>query len=426
MARLAFTLFALLAFSLSSFAGDLRVAEPEKAGLSAEGLEGLTEIAQGYVDRKQLAGVHTLVARDGLIVYNKPIGKRGQNLDEPLAEDDLYRIYSMSKPITAVAAMQLYEKGLFALDDPVSKFIPEFKDLKVWQAEGEPVEPARPMTMRHLLTHTAGFAYVFERHPVVGLYAQRQVLGSTDLEEMITKLADIPLRLHPGERWYYSVAVDVTGAVVERLSGKTFDKYLHEHLFVPLQMPDTFFSVPSDKLDRLLPNHNWRRQTEMNQQQPLAWNERLKDVTFFSGGGGLVSTGMDYLRFAEMLRRGGTLDGAKVLDPETIDLMVQNHLPDILMEAGESAGSGEDPAGQRLGARRRAFGFGLGFGIGIEELENGEMSTHGPYSWGGAAGTIFWVDPATDLVVVTLIQQMGSPWPLRRDIGAAVAGAFTE
>ena len=145
------------------------------------------------------------------------------------------------KPITAVAAMQLYEKGLFTLDDPVSKFIPEFKDLKVWQAEGEPVEPARPMTMRHLLTHTAGFAYVFERHPVVGLYAQRQVLGSTDLEEMITKLADIPLRLHPGERWYYSVAVDVTGAVVERLSGKTFDKYLHEHLFVPLQMPDTFF-----------------------------------------------------------------------------------------------------------------------------------------------------------------------------------------
>ena len=127
----------------------------------------------------------------------------------------------------------------------------------------------------------------------------------------------------------------------------------------------------------------------MNQQQPLAWNERLKDVTFFSGGGGLVSTGMDYLRFAEMLRRGGTLDGAKVLEPETIDLMVQNHLPDILIEAGESAGSGEDPAGQRLGARRRAFGFGLGFGIGIEELENGEMSTHGPYSWGGARGHHF-------------------------------------
>ena len=425
MKRWAIWGFAIVAFALVGSASiandgpesDLIQGTAEQAGMSAEQLEKLTEVAQGYVEREQLAGVYTLVARNGIIVYDKPVGNRGASLEEPLAKDDLFRIYSMSKPITAVAIMQLYEKGLFKLDDPVAKFIPEFKDLKVWQDNGEHEQPHTEMTMRHLLTHTAGFHYVFGRHPLTQLYGQNRVLGSTDLEEMISKLAELPLRYHPGERWHYSVAVDVTGALVERLSGKTFDVYLKENIFEPLGMDDTFFAIPEEKSDRLLPNHSWRRQQRVNQMHPPAMESRYDDVTFFSGGGGLISTGIDYLRFAEMLRRGGELDGARILDEETLQLMVENHLPDIIATAGESAGAGENPGEESDNESRSSFGFGLGFGI---NTNNGE------YSWGGAAGTIFWVDPVNDMVVVTMIQQMGSPWPLRNQIREAAVGAITD
>lgn len=424
MKRWAIASFALVVFalvgctslSIGTPTSDLTEGSAEQVGMSAEQLDKLTEIAQGYVDRKQLAGVYTLVARDGVIVYDKPVGNRGASLEEPLAKDDLFRIYSMSKPITAVAIMQLYEKGLFELDDPVTKFIPEFKNLKVWQDDGKHASPRTEMTMRHLLSHTAGLHYVFGRHPLTREYAVKQVLGSTDLEDMITKLADIPLRYHPGERWHYSVAVDVTGALVERLSGMTFDKYLEEFIFEPLGMVDTFFAIPAEKSDRLLPNHTWRRQQRTNQMHPPAMESRYDNVTFFSGGGGLISTGIDYLRFAEMLRRGGELDGARILKEETIELMARDHLPDILASANEAAGTGENPgqAGQR---GQSSFGFGLGFGI---------NTTNGEYSWGGAAGTIFWVDPENNMIVVTMIQQMGSPWPLRNQVKEAVVQAITD
>ena len=389
-------------------------------GTSADKLEGITTALQSLVDEEKLAGIHTIISRDGKIVYESTLGTRGAIDKQPLKADDLFRIYSMTKPITAVALMQLYEKGAFELDDPITKFIPEFDSLTVWQAEGDPVPLDQPFTMRQLLTHTAGFTYTFTPHPVDQMYRDQGVLSSTDLEEMIDKLTNIPLRFMPGQRWHYSVAVDVTGLVVERISKQPFDEYLEEHIFSPLGMHDTFFGVPEDKWDRFLPNHSWNRQTSKLLQQPAAMAEgyREANTTFFSGGGGLVSTAMDYLRFCEAVRQGGTLDGVKILNPETVELMIDNHIPESL--AVNTAG--ERPTEQRS-AGLTIRGFGLGFGIDLAE-EDPDTTTR--YYWGGAAGTVFWIDPINNMSVVSLIQLMGSPHNLGGVLGNSIETAWAE
>lgn len=389
-------------------------------GTSADKLEGITTALQSLVDEEKLAGIHTIISRDGKIVYESTLGTRGAIDKQPLKADDLFRIYSMTKPITAVALMQLYEKGAFELDDPITKFIPEFDSLTVWQEEGDPVPLDQPFTMRQLLTHTAGFTYTFTPHPVDQMYRDQGVLSSTDLEEMIDKLTNIPLRFMPGQRWHYSVAVDVTGLVVERISKQPFDEYLEEHIFSPLGMHDTFFGVPEDKWDRFLPNHSWNRQTSKLLQQPAAMAEgyREANTTFFSGGGGLVSTAMDYLRFCEAVRQGGTLDGVKILNPETVELMIDNHIPESL--AVNTAG--ERPTEQRS-AGLTIRGFGLGFGIDLAE-EDPDTTTR--YYWGGAAGTVFWIDPINNMSVVSLIQLMGSPHNLGGVLGNSIETAWAE
>ena len=389
-------------------------------GTTAEKLEGITTALQSFIDEEKLAGIHTIISRDGKIVYESTLGTRGAIDKQPLTADDLFRIYSMTKPITAVALMQLYEKGAFELDDPITKFIPEFDALTVWQQEGDPTPLDQPFTMRQLLTHTAGFTYTFTPHPIDQMYRDQGVLSSTDLEEMIDKLVDIPLRFSPGQRWHYSVAVDVTGLVVERISKQPFDEYLDEHIFTPLGMHDTFFGVPEDKWDRFLPNHSWNRQTSKLLQQPAAMAEgyREANTTFFSGGGGLVSTAMDYLRFCEAVRQGGTLDGVKILDPETVELMIDNHIPESL--AVNTAG--ESPTEQRS-AGLTIRGFGLGFGI---DLAEDDPDTTTRYYWGGAAGTVFWIDPINNMSVVSLIQLMGSPHNLGGVLGESIQTAWAE
>lgn len=231
-------------------------------------------------------------------------------------------------------------------------------------------------------------------------------------------LGELPLKYHPGTKWHYSVAVDVTGLIVERLSNQPFDEYLHDHIFEPLGMMDTFFSVPDDKFDRFLPNHRWdaknAKLVTLGEQSVTSF----QNVTMFSGGGGLVSTAMDYLRFAEMLRNGGSLDGNRILGPKTIEFMTLNHLPSSI----SAGGSGEAPT---LGNRSlNGFGFGLGFGLVTDVAASGVMGSAGEYSWGGAAGTIFWVDPVEDFVMVAMIQLMGSPWSLRSDLKIAVNQAI--
>ena len=390
-------------------------APADDAGMSAERLDRITALAERYVDEDKLAGVVTLVARDGRIVHFEAVGQRGADDDRPMTKDALFRIYSMSKPITAVAAMMLYEEGKFALNDPVEEFVPELAGLDVL-VDGELVPAERTMTMRHLLTHTTGLSYGFNpQDPVDQKYREVQPLGGEDLDEFAERLGNLPLAFEPGERWHYSVAVDVTGLVVQRLSGMSFDAFLKERLFDPLGMEDTFFNVPADKLDRLLPNHSWNREEE----RLVQFDAPYEETQMFSGGGGLVSSTMDYLRFSEMVRRGGELDGVRILSPKTVEFMTANHLPSTI----SGAGSGENPFS---GAETRGFGFGLGFGVNTNPVGSGVLGSLGEYSWGGAAGTVFWVDPVEEMVVIGMIQLMGSPWPLRQELKVLANQAITE
>ena len=418
------SLFALLACEATlaapgdsaAQAEDLVVAAPAEAGMSAERLGRITAMSQRYVDAGQLAGVVTLVARNGKIVHFEAVGQRGVDDPTPLEKDDLFRIYSMSKPITAVAAMMLYEEGKFHLTDPVSEFVPELAGLEAL-VDGERVPVEQEMTMRQLLTHTTGLSYGFNPNdPVDQLYREVQPLAGANLDEFAERLGQLPLAFQPGARWHYSVAVDVTGLVVERLSGQSFDVFLKERIFDPLGMDDTFFNVPDEKMNRFLPNHGWQAADEGEGSQgggklvDLGEGARTsyQNTRMFSGGGGLVSTAMDYLRFCEMVRRGGELDGVRLLSPRTVDFMVANHLPATIT----GAGTGEQPGA----AAARAFGFGLGWGVNTDPVAAGVPSSLGDYSWGGAAGTVFWIDPVQNMVVIGMIQLMGSPWPLRPDL----------
>ena len=411
------------ATELQAPVGDLVEGAPESVGMARERLDRITAMTQAYVDEGKLAGVVTLVARKGTIVHFEAVGNRGAEDARPMTKDALFRIFSMSKPITAVAAMMLYEEGKFRLSDPVADFVPELAELNVL-VDGELVPAERTMTMRHLLTHTGGLSYGFNpRDPVDQRYREAQVFAAENLDGFAERLGKLPLAFEPGERWHYSVAVDVTGLVVERLSGMSFDVFLRERIFEPLGMTDTFFNVPEEKWDRFLPNHRWNPAEEKLTQTPIATDDadaivRYRDTGLFSGGGGLVSTTIDYARFAEMVRRGGELDGVRLLSPKTVAFMTANHLPAAI----EGGGSGEDPTG----ASASRFGFGLGWGIIMDVVSSGVMGSVGEYSWGGAAGTVFWVDPVEDLVVISMIQLMGSPWNLRHDLKVATYQAIVD
>jgi CubicO group peptidase (beta-lactamase class C family) len=416
--RLTFAVF--MAFAVPVLAADLPKERAEKLGMSTERLARITALAQRYIAEGKLAGAVTLVARHGKVAHYEAVGKLNLETGAPMTRDSLFRIYSMSKPITAVAAMILYEEGKFQLTDPVSKFVPELKGLKV-QKDSQEVPASSEMTMQQLLSHTAGFSYGLPgADPVDKRYRDDKLLTSRDLNEFIAKLAKIPLRYEPGSRWHYSVAVDVTGAVIERISGQRFDRFLKERVFDPLKMPDTFFAVPEAKLARFGTNHRWNAEERKLEVLPVPDYPVYRNTTFFSGGGGLVSTAMDYMRFAEMLRNGGELEGARVLSPKTIELMTMNHLPAIL----KAGAGGEAPvvgAGPSAGS-----GFGLGFAVLTDVPRSGAVGSPGEYSWSGAAGTIFWVDPVEDIVVVAMIQLMQSPWPLRRELKSLTYQAITE
>ena len=415
---LTITIAVLMASTLR--AAEIPVAAPESVGMSSEALQRLTAATQEFVDEGQFPGVLTMVAREGRIVHVSAVGQRGVEDDRPLPEDALFRIFSMTKPITAVAAMMLYEDGAFQLDDPVATFLPELKELEVLGEDGQRVPAEKTMTMRHLLTHTAGFSYGFdpEEDPVDRLYNEVAPFRADDLDGFIGRLAKLPLKFEPGTQWHYSVASDVVGAAVERISGQSFDVFLRERLFGPLDMRDTFFTVPEDKISRLLPNHVWNPDArKVFVYDRGNWGKR--PATLFSGGGGLVSTARDYMRFAEMLRNGGTLNGVRILLPETVDLMVTNQLPAALSGAAQ----GERPTAIHKDAP--GFGFGLGFGL-VTALGDGDAGSVGAYSWGGAAGTEFWIDPVEEVVVIGMVQLMGSPWPFEEKLKALTYEALTD
>lgn len=400
----------LLFSALSAQAQRLSFAKPESVGMSSERLRRIDDFTAANMAQGKHVNFVTMVARRGKIVHFNASGPFGLDNDTPVEKDSLFRIFSMTKPITAVAAMMLYEEGKFQLSDPVAKYIPELKDLKLYR-DDELVSPASQPTIHQLFTHTAGWSYGFSRdHPSNEILQDKGVYQSKDLNEFVSRLAGVPLRFEPGSRYYYSVATDVLGALVERLSGQSLDDFFAQRIFVPLGMQDTFFNVPSDKLGRFVSNHGWDYQNNRLSLLPPEYRRNYNDTTFFSGGGGLVSTAMDYMIFCDMLRRGGQYNGVRLLGPKTVKFMRTNQLSDTVRNEGAE----EFPAMHLYPGQS----FGLGFGVITEPGQSQVVSSKGEYSWGGAADTKFWIDTEEDLVVILMTQLMRSPEDIRYPLKA--------
>ena len=382
--------------------------KPEALGFSSERLDRLHAVMQQEVDQKQLAGIVTLLARHGKVVEEKTYGKKDLASGAPMTRDTIFRIFSMTKPVTGVAMMILYEEGKWKPLDPIAKYIPEFAHLKVFKGVDESgkmilEDPAHPPTMHELMTHTAGFTYgFFGNTPVDKLYTDQHVLQSQSLQEMIDKLAKIPLLYQPGTRWVYSVSMDIQGYIVEKLSGQSLPDFMQQHIFRPLGMKDTGFFVPPEKRNRFATLYASGPNGELvlNQAPGLNADDYATQPSMPSGGGGMVSTAEDYLRFAQMLLNGGELDGVRILAPATVALMTTNHLAPSLMTGEFSIGSV---------TIRPGLGWGYDCAVYTDPLEADEVVGKGTFFWLGAADTWFWVDPTNDLVFVGMTQRRIGP-----------------
>jgi CubicO group peptidase (beta-lactamase class C family) len=410
---------------------DIIETSPEAVGLSSRGLHRLSTRVQGYVDEKRIAGAITMVARHGQVAHFQTYGSMDEEAGKPMAADAIFRIYSMTKPIASVALMTLYEEGLFQLDDAVSKYVPEFKDLRVFAGgtadNYETRAPSREMTVRDVLCHTSGLAAGFtQTHTVVGeIYRKVGVPGipsTGTLHDTIQALARAPLAVDPGSEWIYSMSTDVVAYLCEVLSGQSFDRFLAERILQPLGMVDTAFYVPASKLDRFAANYRPLPGGSLGHElfDAPATSQFASNGTYFSGVGGLTSTAFDYMRFAKMLANGGELDGARILGPRTVAYMATNHLPggkDIYSMVPTHLG----PASRQPGT-----GFGLGFAVLLNPAEAQIMGSVGEYYWSGAASTEFFISPADDLIVLFMPQLMGSLYPFRRDIRVAAYSALLD
>ena len=390
-----------------------------------------------YVGPGRVPGAQIVVARDGEVAYEAVLGMGDVERAAPLKSDAVYRIYSMTKPITCVALMTLVEEGLIALDDPVAKHIPAWKNLGVYSAGVGPylaTPPARPMQVVDLMRHTSGLTYGFQsRTNVDAAYRKLKLAeahGDHDLEGFIAELGKLPLEFSPGEAWNYSVSTDVVGYLVQKVAGKPLSQVLQERIFDPLKMADTGFFVREDQKSRFAACYSASADGAMNlQAKPggaLTLNDDptnspyLKPPKLESGGGGLVSTAADYLRFTNMLANGGELDGARILSPMTLRLMTSNHLPGgkDLTELSKSLFSESTYAG---------IGFGLGFAVVFDPPKTLLPCSKGEFYWGGAASTAFWVDPVEHITVVFMTQLMPSTsYPIRRELRTLVYSALME
>ena len=382
---------------LSSAAGqqasyNLPSADPSEVGLSKERLERLDGMLQTMVDSGELAGVVTMLARHGKIAFVDVAGVRDIESKQPMTRDSIFRIQSMTKPITGVAMMMLFEEGKWRLNDPVSRYIPEFSGLKVYVGDNDDgsmklEELHHQITIRELMTHTAGLGYTLDRqHPVNQMFIERRVLDPTEpVETMIKKMASVPLLSQPGIRYIYSSAVDVQSRLVEKLSGHTFADFLDERIFGPLEMVDTAFYVPTSELARVATRHRLNSQGVL---QRLSGREPLVAMPQGpTGGAGLYSTADDYLRFTQMLLNGGELNGVRLLAQRTVEMMRTNHL------------SKEATRNMRPG-----MGFGMDFMVYMDPAAAGEPHSPGSYYWLGIDGTWFWIDPKLDFAFVGMMQ----------------------
>jgi CubicO group peptidase (beta-lactamase class C family) len=400
----------------------LPTAEPASVGFAPDRVAFLNATMHQIVDRGEIAGVVTLLARHGRIVSVDAYGKSNVADATPLRRDAIFRMYSQTKPITGVAMMMLFEQGKWSFDDPVSKFVPEFANLQVFDgldADGKPklVAMTRRPTMRMLMTHTAGFGY--GSGPFADNYVDQQIqqigaFRAADLHDMVAKLATVPLRYQPGSKWSYSAAVDVQGYIVEKMSGQRFGDFLAERLFRPLGMKDTAFYVAPEKVGRLASFYGVDPKTKAlveitPAKFPLA-QDFTKVPSFDSGGAGLVSTVDDYARFCQMLLNGGAFNGARILSPASVALIGSNQLP------ASAAPEDEWEGGSSIG------GPDLGFGVDVAVMKDparmGKLDGVGTLYWGGAGGTWFWVDPKNDLFFLGMIQRYDSGDSTSTDLNA--------
>ena len=379
----------------------LPTAKPEEVGLSSERLARIRTAMQRYVDKGLVPGVVTLVARRGRVVHFDAVGYRDVEAKAPMTTDTIFRIASMTKPIASVALMMLYEEGYFLLNDPIAKFLPEFANLKVAQLAppdervGTPyklVPAARPITFRHVLTHTAGFPNSYRGITQAEYLKNAELRKPTDtMADAIKRLAAMPLNFHPGDQWEYGPATDVVGRLVEVISGLTLDQFLQQHIFAPLQMRDTHFYLPPAKLNRFVANYqpdNKNGNKIKLLEAPNAESRYVKEPhVYFSGAGGLVSTAADYARFHQMMLNGGELDGVRILGRKTVELMTTNHIGDL---SAWLVGAG--------------YGFGLGYSVVKDVGASGQPGSVGQYGWGGAFCTYFQVDPVEELIGIVMTQ----------------------
>lgn len=407
-----------LVVSSATLAADIRVTKAKKVGMSSSQLVKLDEMGQRYIDNQQYSGLVSMVTRKGKVVHFQAYGNMSVDNDLPMQTNTLFRIYSMTKPITAVAAMILYEEGAFQLDDPVSQYLPEFADIKVLE-NGELVAPSAPMTIRQLFTHSSGLSYGFATdNSVDEEYRKVQPLESKDLQEFVKKVTKIPLRFEPGKRYQYSVSYDVLGAIIEKLANTSLDKFFQQRIFQPLGMQDTFFQVPESKINRLAGDQYWDAASKKILPVPASRQNDYTAVTLFSGGGGLVSTASDYMRFAQMVLNGGSYNGVRILGPKTVQYMGLNHLTPAARAEGVGEFQNSDLyAGQSMS---------LGFGVVTHPALMPAISSIGEISWAGVAGTKFWIDPQEDIIGIAMVQQYSAPWPLRFDMKVATYAAITQ
>ena len=392
---------------------------PEAVGFSSARLSKVSEFVDREILAGRLAGAVTMIARYGEIVHFESAGRYGLDDDRPLDTDALFRIFSMTKPITTVAAMILYEEGAFHLGEPVTKYLPALEGMSLL-VDGQLVAPNNTMTIEQLMTHTAGLTNGWHvEHPVERAYRDAALQNSPDLDAFIKTLGTLPLRFEPGTRYHYSVATDVLGALVERLSGQTLEQFFHERIFEPLGMRDTYFNVPAEKTDRLARNHLCDAKSQQVVPMPDGLIPPPSGVTLFSGGGGLISTAKDYWRFCEMLRRGGHLEGVRILGPKTVQAMTMARLTPEVRDNGAT----EYPASHLYPGQS----YGLGFGVITDPAQSQVISSQGEYSWGGIANTKFWIDPEEDLVVILMTQVIGAPYSdrLRFDLKVATYQALS-
>ncbi|MFT5578001.1 MAG: CubicO group peptidase (beta-lactamase class C family) [Paraglaciecola psychrophila] len=409
-------------------ANDLNSGDPEAQGISAKRLDRITEHMNQAVTEGIMVGGLGMIARNGTIVYSETYGQSDREAQKPMLEDAIFRIYSMSKPITTVALMMLYEEGRFFLNDPIARYIPEMANLQLAASTadgeikmvsdgtnsrtigagdkskvGETRRPIRQPTIRDLMRHTAGLTYGFFGNTEVDkLYRKAGLMGEQTLQEFVTDLGQLPLQYEPGTKWHYSVGVDVQGRLVEAISGMRFGEFLQQRMFDPLGMNDTSFTIPENKTDRLaqiyspkgtaanpaaflMPNAS----TELEVGSTTIDAGYQQGAKFEGGGGGLLSTAKDYMIFSQMMLNGGEFNGVRILSPKTVELMTTNHLGELPMGAGRSG-----------------IGFGLGFAVAMDQGQIGEQGSVGSYSWGGAAGTRFWIDPEENLIGLFMVQSL--------------------